>query len=84
MKHKKLLIIILVLAVVAVLVSAAMKKTSIFFNGDKTELKIESPHRTCFSSHFPSVQMAYEPNIITAPGFTTVTPSISSMRAMCV
>ena len=41
MKHKKILIIILVLAVIAVLVSAAMKKTSLFFNGDKTELKIE-------------------------------------------
>ena len=84
MKHKKLLIIILVLAVVAVLVSAAMKKTSIFFNGDKTELKLEMSYSTCLSSHFPSVQRAYEPNIITAPGFTTVTPSISSMRAMCV
>lgn len=34
MKNKKILAVILVLAVLAVLVSAAMKKTSLFFNGD--------------------------------------------------
>jgi len=75
MKHKKILIIILVLALVAVLVSAAMKKTSLFFYGDKTEIY---NYKTRFNSHFPSLHTAYEPSISEAPGFTTVTPSISS------
>ena len=37
MKNKKILLIIVVLAIVAVFVSAAMRKTNIFFNRAKTE-----------------------------------------------
>ena len=36
MKNKKILTIIIILSILALLVSAAMKKTSLFFNGDES------------------------------------------------
>ena len=58
MKNKKILTVIIVLAVLAVLVSAAMKKTSLFFNGDHKDKVNISVHSTVFSDQFPSSHTA--------------------------
>lgn len=58
MKNKKLLVVILVLAVLAVLVSAAMKKTSLFFNGDKHDEVYYVTQNVVPRDHLPSSHTA--------------------------
>ena len=58
MKNKKILVVILVLAVLAVLVSAAMKKTSLFFNGDNKDEVFNTYYNTVQRDHFPSSHTA--------------------------
>lgn len=58
MKNKKILVVILVLAVLAVLVSAAMKKTSLFFNGDNKHEVQKGYYSILRSSHLPSSHTA--------------------------
>lgn len=58
MKNKKLLVVILVLAVLAVLVSAAMKKTTLFFNGDRKDEVHIFAQKVVPNDHFPSSHTA--------------------------
>ena len=52
MKNRKILTIIIVLSILALLVSAAMKKTSLFFNGDESQTEVSDVLKDSFQFPF--------------------------------